>query len=806
MIPSTFFLSSFSVLLSVASSTPSTIRIQTDITSDLDATKVVSAFVLDEAGLDHNTSFALSDNARFARASWDCGAWGTQGAIITEKVLSLGGTYHMRLARRWLLNTPVLTDGEVFATEGAQFHMGNDGKMEANAEFIMSASLYAKHVGTQDGVFDSSVGRLVCGVDAETGARSVLSGAVSDASCNLQSPAGLETEYPHLFATTLNGAFVASTEGARPNASGIVLYQNLTTSRALRELSLPLRQYKSLGGKPCWSVDALVYRAQGDKPLYTQRIDNVTGPLWFNLQFEQPIAPGDYRVELWPSSDSEAGSRQTLFESLAWISSIRNNTHGGGGSKTYLPGTTVGGASSAVLPTLGERVAAAMVWQLEMSRSSSGSLGVIKIRNANWRGVGQDNVGASSAMWDLLRSGYLDSWLNVRFIESIEAMAELQAAGLVEAVTIESDLDAIKKSFVEVFGKRSWGREGEAGSYISWIGCDHVVGAVASCDGNHELNYRIPVDIKFIPALAAAAKLDIRGLGPLGSHMDAFDRLRDSARHVNGRFKTNLIPIEVINVSLWRASSHWRNRTSSGFARREADSGGDWQIFDPRDAKDGYGQFGLTEENGGIVMSTTALVFEAGLYREMYADFSNLVQLLSEMTDQLKEAASGKIPTVPLLMGNRSILRVPISDGSIPQQLCMEARRLSDENNPQDRWHEHWCDYYKSVSWNLPGAGAFVYAFAKGLLSLALPLGLDDSSPAIKVWGVLVRLGGAPTQIQPPAWATSRWPVELIGKRIDIVGLNIGGVRCVLSCGELGLIRRGGADISLSCSLSLAPE
>ena len=129
--------------LTAAGTGASTVRVRDGDTTSLDAARVVSAFVFDEAGLDHNTSFSLSDNARFARASWDCGGWGTQGAVITQKLLSLGSPQHLRLVRRWLLNTPVLSTGEVFATEGGQFHMGNDGKMEANAEFILSARLYA---------------------------------------------------------------------------------------------------------------------------------------------------------------------------------------------------------------------------------------------------------------------------------------------------------------------------------------------------------------------------------------------------------------------------------------------------------------------------------------------------------------------------------------------------------------------------------------------------------------------------------------------------------------------------------------
>ena len=674
--------------------------------------------------------------------------------------------------------------------------MGNDGKMEANAEYILSARLYAKHAGTGGGVFNSSVGRIVCGVGA-TGDMFVLSGAVDDGACELASPGDLENEDSRLFATTLNAAYVAHTEGATPNASGTLLYQNLTTTRPLSGLSLPLRPYKPLGhGKAAWPVVALVFRTNETAPFHTQEFSNITEAGWFNMRFERPLLAGQYRLELWPSPRGPGGRAQGLFESPAWISSIDSEAHGGGGSRTFLPGTSVGGTSYPVLPTLGQRVVAAMTWQLGFSLTTDRP-GVMKIPEANWRGVGRDDVGASSAMWDLIRSGYLDAWLNVRFLESMSATIEMQRAGLVETVLSTADLDSVKKSFVRVFGKDAESK-GEEPSYLSWIGCDRVLGEGSSCDGVGGGAGLVPVDIEFVPALAAAAKLDIRGLGPLGSHPTAFDRVRDSARNVSGRFRTNNVPIESVNVSLWRASSRWERRTAAGFARREVGSGGDWQIFDPAEARDGYGQFGLTEENGGIVMSTTALVFEAGLYREAFEDFSSLVRVLTEATDQLERVVNGQVPSAPLLAANRSFLRARIAGGgSVPQQLCMEARRLSAGQNPRDRWGEHWCDYYKSVSWNLPGAGAFLFAFAKGLLALEFPLG--GTRPTVEVWGALVSAGGGPTRVVLPSWATARWPPELIGRSIDVFGLNIAGKACDLSCTE-----EGDSQVRLTCTLEVA--
>ena len=56
---------------------------------------------------------------------------------------------------------------------------------------------------------------------------------------------------------------------------------------------------------------------------------------------------------------------------------------------------------------------------------------------------------------------------------------------------------------------------------------------------------------------------------------------RDAARSVPGRFRTNTVPIESVNVTRWRASSGWKHRSAKGFTVRAADTGGDWHIFDP---------------------------------------------------------------------------------------------------------------------------------------------------------------------------------------------------------------------------------
>ena len=319
--------------------------------------------------------------------------------------------------------------------------------------------------------------------------------------------------------------------------------------------------------------------------------------------------------------------------------------------------------------------------------------------------------------------------------------------------------------------------------------------------GENSAAHEVPVSLGFLPALAPAAKLDMRNEGR-GAALARFDPVRERARNVSGRFRTNTIPIEAVNVSLWRASSRWTHRDDHGFARRVNGSGGDWQIFGPTQPQDGYGNWGLTEENGGVVMSTTALVFAAGVYPLMFADFANLIHALTAASEQLQRGVQGT--STPLLAGPfQQLLRTPITT-QIPKELCMEARRLSDGvggHDPKDRWGDAWCDFYKSVSWNLPGAGTFVFNFAKGLLGLEFPLfhsggrvavgALPPPTSAVfvRVYGtdvVATRPGGIspPTQVPLPPWSKSRWPRELRanGTAILVAGLNLQGQPHNLSC------------------------
>ena len=170
----------------------------------------------------------------------------------------------------------------------------------------------------------------------------------------------------------------------------------------------------------------------------------------------------------------------------------------------------------------------------------------------------------------------------------------MQEAGLIpgEPIVTPEIVQSVRESFVQTFSTLTTQRESRsstvaangAGEFVSWIGCRYVANRSTACNSsNQEV-----VDIGFVPSLAIAASLGLSGSNSIANRsvaLAAFDSVRDTARAGFGRFRTNVVPIEYADVKLWRPSSRWSKPTADGFARREAGSGGDWQIFDPSQAQ-----------------------------------------------------------------------------------------------------------------------------------------------------------------------------------------------------------------------------
>jgi len=273
-------------------------------------------------------------------------------------------------------------------------------------------------------MFSATPDRLICAAaagDAMTAAGTLSlvagrgtpgSGELNDTACS-EAVGTLEASHAQLFASTMNGAYEATTEGAKVEAYGSALYQRIIAPHAFTALLLPLRQYKPMR-QATWSVQARLLAAGNQTPLYTC-IFNVSSAAWVALPLPTALSAGSYRLELWPSDPGSGGRAQSLFTSPAWVSNVAQpapRAAATGGSITFAPGSRRIGDD--MLGSLGQRLVAAMKWQLifagrpqENSGDSNASLGVFTIPDANWRGVGTDSVGASSAFWDLIRSGWV---------------------------------------------------------------------------------------------------------------------------------------------------------------------------------------------------------------------------------------------------------------------------------------------------------------------------------------------------------------------------------------------------------------
>jgi hypothetical protein len=266
------------------------------------------------------------------------------------------------------------------------------------------------------------------------------------------STTSLESAFPEqLYAQTISGAYTATTEGATLDARGVALVQSFSVTQPCSSVSVPLRPYRPLP-YPCWTATLLLRDATTGVVTHSAavQVPGRGGGQWASLTLSPPAGPGNYTIELWPQRGSDAGRKQNLFESAAWVTNINSvpppgggresrggaggGDGGGGGGGGGVGGVGVGGvgvggggvsggATTLTFVTsdppyeggapsplsLGSRVAAAMAWQLTFAtRGALGGLpGAVQLPQWNWRGVAADGVGAAGAFYDLIRSGAL---------------------------------------------------------------------------------------------------------------------------------------------------------------------------------------------------------------------------------------------------------------------------------------------------------------------------------------------------------------------------------------------------------------
>lgn len=101
----------------------------------------------------------------------DGGDVACQGSINTMEIVVLedhAKANALALAKKWITNVPLDSDGRVWDSSNQQYHQKRQGAWESAAEWILMARLYAAHSGDL-AVFAKSIDRLLCTEDAGTG-------------------------------------------------------------------------------------------------------------------------------------------------------------------------------------------------------------------------------------------------------------------------------------------------------------------------------------------------------------------------------------------------------------------------------------------------------------------------------------------------------------------------------------------------------------------------------------------------------------------------------------------------------------
>jgi hypothetical protein len=284
--------------------------------------------------------------------------------------------------------------------------------------------------------------------------------------------------------------------------------------------------------------------------------------------------------------------------------------------------------------------------------------------------------------------------------------------------------------------------------------------------------------------------------GPQGDAIRAaLGDMRDDARTTDGVFQTNVTAIEDAGPEYWQPQRTWDSIDGNGLAVPTLQCG-DWHLVPV--GKDGYGNFGLNEENGGALLGTTALIMEAGIYAGIYSDWKGLTAHLARVRDQLEEEHVWALPELevdmlsgPLDASHPEYLQTSVIDPDV-KAMCEARRGYQDFISPpdpddrvlapRDKLDEEQCDYYQNLQHYLPENGAYVFAFVEGVLGLDV-----DPDGTIAVYGsdVPIEGGAGPVAISLPANASQSWPSELAEVHVD--GLWAGGSQISLGC------RRNGA-------------
>jgi hypothetical protein len=392
-------------------------------------------------------SYALGRSGTFLYhpKATDGGDTACQGAVNIDQIGLLATPDLQPVSRNWLLlavvrQAALSNPGQVWSQPGGPYHGFGQGAMEANAEFIMMASIYAAQTGDRE-LFTKAPERLVC---AQQGAawHYVGTGAWNGSVC-LTAPTALLKSNPQLYPDTASVPHKTVPRGkSKPGlypGQGKVVVSRVSLTVAARTLSVALTSgsYNGLNATVC------VRDVNADKIVATTQL-SPNGALatgWVII--EAPDDPTTVKIEGFAPGVYDIAVQASAGD-VAWVSDSQPLHTGGARTEVYDEGEAPRGCCGkhAFNFTLSSKLEQALEWQLKLSQRTDGSFGMFVTADGRFNGVPKraSGITSSSAMWDQVRMGWKAAYPSLRVLGSLVSWRELAAAGLVSTAGVTEEV------------------------------------------------------------------------------------------------------------------------------------------------------------------------------------------------------------------------------------------------------------------------------------------------------------------------------------------------------------------------------
>eukprot|EP01079_Euglenida_sp_SAG-EU17-18_P010755 gene10755-1954_t len=671
-------------------------------------------------------------------SSSDTGDVACQGSLNTEAMIAVGTAAAAAVAKKWLVSLPVDADDRPWDSSGQQYHQRQQGAWESAAEWILMARLVAAHSGDL-ALFSSAPDRVLCyeagdgtlvnpGVGPTSGGPALCTTPTRDFSGALGAD---------VFAEAVTAPPFKTRDTPRLQIAGAKrLVQRFSTmgQHNITALHLPLAAVLHPPVRPvtvCMkdvATGAIVYNITVQfnsselDPASTGGSPIPTG--WLRLPLAAPVLPGVYDVAVTAATGPEPIHHHGEELGVAsWPTRIKVQ---GGGSRleswgyhhadTGPPGSghssddnsccAQTGSGNALNSTLAHMLGHAMRWQLGLARSQYNRFGMLAVPDSYYNGVpvtGQGTCSASS-MWDQIRMGWKATYINMLFLQSIDAWIELEQAGAVQPLAqmdgVTADSALVRQQVAaDIDRQLSYDVHQHQQGFYSWVSCnkaDETLG-VSICDRDSlDGEGQVPVDAQMLPDQAYAVMLGVGNQSAVRARLDGMIEQSVQAQLTGGGLVANNldnvasdasrkqfvvcmspatpvyqlapslrkcpVPLESIDPRTISSADKWSPTTSDHFCDPSANG---TMVYSGHcacrnnSAVGGtvcWGNFGFNQQNGGRVFATQATVFRAGPYQTSFDDFVSLVTTLRAAAAQL-HANNYTSPLLGNISGGREMLR-----------------------------------------------------------------------------------------------------------------------------------------------------